>query len=274
MPRLSEVISQTYIVCHKEDVSDLHAALSEEGLNPSESRMAYSEEERNYHSSTKCFMNHASVWGKAASQPGYTLIVEADFVPCRGLGSLSTFWPTDDPEAWGYLYQGSPRLLALVGEDEFLRAHCSPTVAYVINSVVASKLVDFYKGEFGRHDPQTHYTFESHMQWWIMGQGGKAYMPARHYGEHGGQPNPDHAAVANLSRQGEHHADNLAAPLVFLPQYAEGSRLNYFRVRAVSKLLGVGRLATGRWVSVTDAYDLSRRDRLRMLWIGIKRLAS
>ena len=274
MPRLSEVVSQSYIVCHKEDVTELRDALSREGLNPSENRLAYSDKEKAYHSSTKCFLNHASVWHEAATKAGYTLIVEADFVPCRGLGSFATFWPVEDVEAWGYLYQGSPRVLALIGPSEFLRSHCSPTVSYVINSVIAKKLIKFYEYEFGRHDPHKHYTFESHLQWWMMGQGGRAYMPLRHYGEHGGRPNPDHAAVANLSRQGEHHADNLAAPLQFLPAYAEGSRLKYLQVRAVSKLHGLARLATGRWISVTDAYDLSVRDRLKMTWIGFRRLVA
>ena len=52
-----------------------------------------------------------------------------------------------NPLAWGYLYQGSPRLLALIGSQPFLRGHTAPLVAYVINQGVAEIFLWYYEGE-------------------------------------------------------------------------------------------------------------------------------
>ena len=98
-------------------------------------------------------------------------------------------------------------------------------------------------------------------------------MPCRHYGEHGGLPNKEHAAIGKLRQGGEHHADNLMAGLRFLPQYSRGSRLRFLLVRAKWRLLGIGRLLSGRWIVDTSVYDLSFRDRCRMFLAGAARLA-
>jgi hypothetical protein len=83
---------------------------------------------------------------RAATHDGYTLICEADFVPCLRMGSLPVFWPLRDLLAWGYLYQGSPRLLALIRTEDgcFLRGHCAPLVCYVINAPVARLFLEFF----------------------------------------------------------------------------------------------------------------------------------
>lgn len=104
-----------------------------------------------------------------------------------------------------------------------------------------------------------------------MAKGCSAYIPRRHYGEHGGQPNPEHRAFG-LRRGGRHRADSLAARLHFLPQYNGGSRLTVLAVRAQARLLGLARLLTNRWIVDTDAYRNDARTRLRMLGIGVGRL--
>jgi hypothetical protein len=67
-------------------------------------------------------MNHRNAWLIAAEELSYTLIYEAAFVPCRYLGDLPVSRSVSSPMAWGYLYQGSPHLLAIVGPQKYLAA--------------------------------------------------------------------------------------------------------------------------------------------------------
>jgi hypothetical protein len=215
-------------------------------------------------------MNHRNAWRIASENEGYTLICESDFVPCRGLGEFPIFWPPANPLAFGYLYQGSPRLL-WVSPEGYLRAHVSPTVAYVINARVAGLLLEFFDEETRGRSPRDYLTFEAHLQWWAMGRGAEAYIPARQYGEHGGFPQPEHRA-AGVVKRAAHRADNLRGRLAFLPQYTKGDVGAFARARAHARLLGWARLLFGRWVIRTDAYDLSALDVLRMYIIGFRRL--
>jgi hypothetical protein len=218
-------------------------------------------------------MNHYEAWRRTAGSEGYMLICESDFVPCVDLGSLPTFWPLQNPLAWGYLYQGSPRLLALIGSEPFLRGHVTPLVAYVINGAVAEILIRFYHNELILHDPTHYWTFDAHLQWFAMGQGAEAYIPFRHYGDHGGLPNPEHAQLGGLSRSGAHRADNLANGLLFLPDYAKGSYVKFFIERCKNRALGWARLVSGRWIETTNVYTLSPMTRAKMYLVGARRLS-
>lgn len=271
--QLSEVVERSYILAYREDVSVLVAALGEERLKPVVQRVQYSDEEMSYARCARTFINHHMAWQRAAAQDGYTLICESDFVPCRGLGGFDVFWPTDDPLAWGYLYQGSPRLFTLVGREQYLRGHCAPLVAYVINAAVARIFCDFFRDEMGRYDPRKYFTFDAHLQWFAMRHDSHAFITLRHYGEHGGLPNPEHAE-AGMPRAGQHRADNLAAPLHFLPSYARGSRLRFLAVRAQSRLLGFARLFTNRWFVDIDAYPNDFMAKVKMMALGARRLLS
>src|SRR5438067_4834834 len=111
---LCESIFQSLILCYEEDVSELTASLALENLNPCVLRASYSSEELTFSRNTRTFIGHATAWRAAAKLEGYSLICEADFVPCLGIGSLPVFWPVHDRLAWGYLYQGSPRLLSVI----------------------------------------------------------------------------------------------------------------------------------------------------------------
>jgi hypothetical protein len=182
------------------------------------------------------------------------------------------FWPTVNPLAWGYLYQGSPRLLAIVGPQGYLRGHCAPLVAYVVNKHVAEHLLRFFERQIYEYETSPYVAWDTHLQWWVMGHGAEAYIPLRHYGEHGGLPNPEHDRLGLIRRAGRHRADNLAAPLAFLPQYASGSWLPYIKERAVARVLGFVRLLTGRWIVDTNVYPRSLRSTARMYWIGLRRL--
>jgi len=192
---------------------------------------------------TRAFINHFRGWKEVAESPGFTLICEADFVPCKGFGTFPVFWPIQKRLAWGYLYQGSPRLLAW--QRPFLRGHCAPLVAYVINSSVAEVFLKFYEHEIREYGPQTYFSFDAHLQWWTMGRGCEAYIPMCHYGEHGGLPNPEHRRFGRLPRAGRHRADNLAGALAFLPQYAKGSWVRFWVERLEARALGWARLFGG-----------------------------
>jgi hypothetical protein len=260
------------IVSYREDVGELKELLASSGLMPQVLRGTYTAAELKYPAATRTLLNHRRAWQIAAETSGYTLVCEADFVPCSALGDLPVFWPTSNPLAWGYLYQGSPRLLAIVGPERYLRGHCAPLVAYVVNKHVAEHMLHFFdcKVEYGM---TTYFPWDTHLQWWVMGRGTEAYFPLRHYGEHGGLPNSEHATSGLVGRAGRHRADNLAGPLAFLPQYASGSWLTYRKERAVARALGFGRLFTGRWIVDTDAYTRSLKSTARMYWIGLRRLS-
>ncbi len=269
-PALSSVIGRSIVVCYEEDTRLLMRALAREGLGPVESRASYDDVELTYSRSHRCFMNHRNAWRSALESDDYTLICESDFVPCRGLGEFPIFWPPANPLAFGYLYQGSPRLL-WVSPEGYLRAHVSPTVAYVINARVACLLLEFFDEETRGRSPRDYLTFEAHLQWWAMGRGAEAYIPARHYGEHGGFPQPEHRAAGVVTRAA-HRADNLRGRLAFRPQYSKGDVGALSRARAYARLLGWARLLFGRWVIRTDAYDLRAVDVVRMYLVGFRRL--
>lgn len=268
---LNELVRRSYILAYTEDVEPLFNALAEEKLNPEILRASYSETELTFPRAIRTFLSHRAAWQRATELEGYTLICESDYVPCRGVGSFPSFWPLSDPMGWGYLYAGSPRLLALVGENKYLRAHCSPLVGYVVNAAIARILLDFFQDEIDRHGTKAYFPFDAHLQWFVMGDGGHAFIPMRNYGEHGGFPNPEHA-IFGAPRAGQHRADNLAARLHFLPQYSRGSILSYLRVRAHSRLLGIGRLLANKWVFNTNAYHNGLLDKLEMHMVGVKRL--
>jgi hypothetical protein len=272
MRLLKEIVRRSIILCYREYPVQLMDCLEREGLNPTIQRQVQFAETADWTSNVKTFMNHHDAWQRCVEFDGWTIICEADFVPCEGLGSFPAFWPVDKENAWGYLYQGSPRLLAPVGAERYLRGHCAPLVGYVINSAVARILNRFYDVEMRTHDPTKYFTFDAHLQWFVMGQGAEAYIPFTHYGEHGGRPNAEHRRLGGLRRAGTHRADNLRRPLAFLPDYADGSMAKYRLERAKSRVRGFGRLVTGRWIARTNAYPISAADFARMTLLGARRL--
>jgi len=273
-PVLNEIVGRAVVVAYREDVNRLVSSLAEEGFHVEVLRAEYTDEEMTFTKNSRTFITHRKAWQKAADSTGYTLICEADFVPCRGIGNFDVFWPLENDRAWGYLYQGSPRLLAVVGPQRFLRGHTSPLVCYVINKTVGELMLEYFEVETKQRDLRTYFTFDSHLQWYIMGLGAEAFIPRRHYGEHGGLPNAEHANFGRLSNDGRHRADNLMSSLHFLPSYANGSHLSFLRVRLEAHLSGFARLLLRRWIVTTNVYHLSPVDRAKMYLIGFRRLFS
>ena len=199
-------------------------------------------------------------------------MVEADFVPCRGFGSLPLPFPWEwRDRSWAWLYAGGPRLYERL-PGGFLRGHACTTVATLLGPEVARTLVGFADEEIARNGTGTLSPWDTYLQYYLKKKGMLSFFPARQYGEHGGIPNPEHA-VAGMGMQGSHQADVLWGPLRFLPAYARGSRIRYGGYRSRAKLLGAARLLTGRfvepgtWRNVPDAGT-----RLRLVATGIRRL--
>ena len=278
-PPLRDLIRRTIIVAYREDTAELERALRAEGLVPEVQRPTYTPEELRYSRTIRCLLNHAAAWRKAAETPGCTLVVEADFVPCRGLAAMpAPFDPArHGPLAWAFLYAGGPRLLD-VSDAPFLQGHASCPVALLVSPGVAPHLVAFAE-RLVRETPDlaAYSQWDTIFQWYIMGSGARCYLPWRHYGEHGGLPNPEHNAtsaglVARLGLAGNHHAECLMGPLAFLPPYAHGSRWRFLRTRAVAKLVGLGRACTRRVVSPDQPMPAALRFRAHRL--AFRRLLS
>lgn len=111
---------------------------------------------------------HYTAWKRAADQDGYTLICKSDYVPCVGMGTFPRFWPLSDQLALGYLYVGSPRLLALVNDRRYLRAHSAPLVSYVGNAAIARILCDVFGEAIDRYGTQTFFPFDAQLQWFAI----------------------------------------------------------------------------------------------------------
>lgn len=285
-PPLRQLIQRTIILAYREDTSQLENTLRAAGLNPITQRRTYTPTEQTYSRTIRCLLNHTDAWrAAAAATDGYTLIVEADFVPCREFTDLPA--PLDPalhgPLAWAFLYAGGPRIIRVL-PGGYIWGHAACPVAVIVPPRLAGHLVEF-SDELIRTTPDlTAYSlWDTIFQWHMMGHNAKCFMPYRHYGEHGGLPNPEHKAagaglVSDITRKlnitvlNNHHAECLQRSLAFLPAYARGSRWIYLRTRLLAKCIGLARVVTGRVVESTQ--PMSRRERLRAYWIACKRLCS
>ena len=284
-PALAECIVQSFIVAYKEDTSALEHALREEGLPVEVLRPHYTQQELTYSRAIRCLLNHASAWRRAREAGGMTLIVEADFVPCVGLGRMPLpFDPQLHGDAgWAFLYSAGPRMFQC-HPDGGLQGHSCTSVAYVVSPRVAGWLTEYVEEELVRNLDLTQYSlWDTQFQWHVMGKGGKCFMPYRNFGEHGGIPNKEHfrervgfaARLRFLGRMGiglNHYADVLHGRLKFLPAYAGGSRAKFFRTRLEGKVIGCLKLLAGRVVAAEKS--LSPREKLYLRWICLKRLCA
>jgi hypothetical protein len=280
---LRELVARTVILAYCEDTAALEAALQAEGFSPEVQRPSYTATELTYSRTIRCLLNHAQAWKRAATTQGYTLIVEADFVPCRGIGARPPpFDPATSGEAaWAFLYGGGPRIFRVLPQGS-LPGHAACPVAYIVSPAVGAMLAAYAKDELVRQGDLTRYSlWDTQFQWHLMGKGATCFVPFRHYGEHGGLPNPEHhgAGTGALGRfawskklgiGGNHHAECLVGPLAFLPWYARGSRGRFHWTRFVARVTGFVRVLTGRVAACQDA--LTWRERLRVQRIAFHRL--
>jgi hypothetical protein len=263
-PSLASIVTRAYILAYTEDTSQLEQALAAEGFSPVALRPRYSDEELTYSRTIRCLLNHDHAWRNAASHDGFTLVMEADFVPCENFGKLPIpFSPAaHGGNAWAFLYGGGPRIFKR-HPDGSLQGHAACPVAYLISPRVGAWLAEYTSEELARHGDLTRYSlWDTQFQWHLMGKGALCFMPWHQYGEHGGLSNPEHQRagtgvakrnpfLAYLGFGANHHAEVLWSPLKFLPAYARNSRWTFWRTRAEAKLIGWLRLFTGRVVQRT-----------------------
>lgn len=284
-PPLNSIVRQTYILAYKEDTRLLELALQEESFTPVVLRPEYSSNELSYSRTIRCLLNHNSAWQKAASSKDFTLVMEADFVPCKNFGRLPIPFDPDkhDGRAWAFLYAGGARVFTR-HPDGSLQGHAACPVAYLIPPKVGQWLTEYTQEELVRHGDLTQYSlWDTQFQWQLMGKGAICFMPWRHYGEHGGISNPEHKTagigiakriplLACLGFGANHHADVLWSSLKFLPPYAQGSRLKFLRTRAEAKLIGWLKLFTGRVVQRINVPTMSQC--LRLYTVCLLRLCT
>jgi hypothetical protein len=259
------VSSGAVIVAHKEDTVPLRRALLAEGFAVDEVRGPYTAEQLNFSAIMRCMVNHANAWRIAADRDRPTIVVEADFVPVKGFGDLPAPIPTKKfNDSIAYLYSVGPQVWDLA-ERNVARGHGGGAVALLIPQRVALLLMQFFEEELKANPLGEYSAFDTKIGYWLLERGINSFIPYRHYGEHGGIGNPEHV-VAGLGRP--HQADVLQGKLAFLPTYANGSVLRFWKIRIRARLWGIARLLCGRFLAW---HDFMRSDRLQMIRFAVGR---
>lgn len=265
---LRSATSGVVVVAHNEDTSNLRAAFIAEGFSVDEVRGPYTAEQAQFSAIMRCLVNHANAWRVAANRTLPTIIVEADFVPIKGLGDLPLPMPGKSIESsLGYLYSVGPQLWDLATPN-LARGHGGGMVALVIPQRVASLLLQYFDETLVANPLGAYLPFDTQVGYWLMKRGIESYIPYRHYGEHGGIGNPEHAQ-AGLGRP--HQADVLHGRLAFLPTYSKGSALKFWSHRLRARVWGIVRLVAGRLLA---PHDLARQDMQAMLRFAVGRQLS
>jgi hypothetical protein len=264
VPTLREASSGVIIVAHNENTIQLRQALQAEGFMVDEVRGPYTPEQTRYSAIMRCFVNHANAWRLAALREQPTIVVEADFVPVRGFGRLpAPMVPGRADTFLGYLYACGPQVWDLARPD-LARGHAGGMVALLIPPKVAALLLEFFEEEIAVNPLGYYSPFDSKVGFWLKARGVESYLTYRHYGEHGGIPNAEHAR-AGLGRP--HQADVLQGELAFLPMYAYGSRMKLWSRRARARAWGMLRLLCGRYLAWHD-YKRSHARRILRFAVG------
>jgi hypothetical protein len=263
---LRSVSSGVVIVAHKEETAPLKKALVAEGFTVDEVRGPYSPEQLKFSAIMRCLVNHANAWKIAAERDRPTIIVEADFVPVKGFGGLAAPVPAERlNNSLAYLYSVGPQVWDLAGTN-VARGHGGGMVALLIPPKVALLLLQFFDDELKANPLGEYSPFDTKVGYWLKDRGVESFIPYRHYGEHGGIGNPEHLG-AGLGRP--HQADALQGRLAFLPTYANGSTLRFWKIRIGARLWGVLRLLSGRFLA---RHDFARSNRLQMARFAVGRL--
>lgn len=282
MPRILDMAPTAVILAYRENTAELTSVLQHEGFSVETQRASYSESQLEYSRTIRCLMNHRDAWLAASLRQTCTLIVESDFVPCRGMGAMPAPFSPDrhGPLAWAFLYAGGPRIIQ-IHADGYLEGHACCPVAVLVTPGAATILAAFADEELATHDPHKHSLWDTYFQWHAMGKQARCFLPYRNYGEHGGIVNPEHrsaqigwiSCLPFLSRSvflNNHHAECLAAPLAFLPTYARGSLWRFHLQRLIAWMIGCVRVIMGRVGA--PAQKLSWRTKCRIHWLSVRRL--
>ncbi|MEM0980591.1 MAG: LPS biosynthesis glycosyltransferase [Cyanobacteria bacterium P01_H01_bin.58] len=266
---LNKSIGKTIIVAYKEDTQQLEAVLRNEGLVCQVNRQVHQPEYKTYSPSYLCLLNHCNAWQIAAQEKQPTLIIEADFIPVKGVGNLPLPFDSDRADvgvAW--LYTCAPQIYFVTPEDYAVGYSCS-TVAYVVTPTAAQNLIDLADKIYADPGPTQYSSWDSSIEGFLRKRQLKCYVPWRNYGEHGGKPNPEHRK-SGLSAA--HRADVLYGSLAFKPLYAETQALPFGRImlsRTQARAKGIARLLIGKYLRWKILKN--NRSPFRMLKFSISR---
>ena len=230
-------------------------------------------DEQGFSPITRAFLNHRRAWERAARTAGLSLIVEADFVPCRGFGSFALPIPESETHravAWLYLCGGRFRRKI---EEQFFVGSSVSVVAYVVSPLVARYLLEFADQSLATIDPRQWYAFDGYVWQFLDERGIPTFIPFRNYGEHGGWMSPGHRQEGRKLLP--HRAECLMGPLHFLPFYARGRTGRFLVVRFLHKLEASAKFVCGKTVTPQALRELgSNRERADLVATGLRRLLS
>jgi len=269
-PKLKTAISNAIIIAHRENTSQLENALRQEGLPAKVYRRAYEEDEYKLPSASRCLLNHADAWKNAASCDGLTLIVEADFVPCQGLGDFPLpFTPCQTEKQAAWIYSIGPVIYHYDGNGSFF-GHNAGLVAYVLDQASALAWIDLFEEHKAVNGLIEYCQFDVTMPVDLRWKKGvRCYISKKSYGEHGGIANPEHQ---RHGYRGWHQADTLMAPLRFLPLYAKGNTFLYKATRARSRLRYIYKFIAGKYFDGWPAFARSKHFRRKKLLFAFGRI--
>ena len=244
--------------------------LAGQGFDVRVQRGEYSDEETQYSRNCRCLINHAAAWRAiAAGIDELTIVVEADFVPCRRFANLPAPFPVCRRPLFAWLYSAGSILYG-IDQEGFPYGHGNTTVAYVLSRESAAALQDFYEEEIARTNLRNYTSWETRLGSFLRKRKGiRNHIPLRQFGEHGGLPNPEHKRAG---LRDWHQADMLAGPLAFQPLYAGNSRIRYRAVPLWGWLRGWLRVMTLRFFDPRYTYADTSRGRSYMAALSVSRL--
>ena len=236
---------KVYVVAHKEDTSKLEATLASEGFSVQVNRLSYTAQETKYSAAYRCLLNHMDVWARVQSDGEPAIVVEADFVPVRGMARLPSPVPAcrlHHSIAW--LYYGGGRLRGM--DDEGYALGTAPTmVAILCSPAGAGCMLRFGRQECVAEKVGKYSTWDVQLAVDVRAHGITVYLPFKSYGEHGGLGNTEHEKHGVRTH---HRADVLWGRLAFLPAYAHGRLVTYWGTRLFYRCRGTLKLFAGRYI--------------------------
>lgn len=265
---LGSIVKNIVVVAHTENIDNLLAALAPFDVPIRVQRKNYDEIQLGYPAIARCLLNHQDAWTFAESQPGYTLICEADFVPVENLHRASADWLPTAKGAWAHLYVSSPRLIEPY--DGFYRIHQATAVAYILDADVAGRLRGFVDNYERHHGFTSLAPWDAFLQWYAMGEGARLYMPPKSLGEHGGIANLEHG-LNGMRHGGTHRADSLHGKLAFKPAYSAARPIGAYRERLYFRIAGIFKVLFNRWIVELDETKWSRSQKFAATIQGFRR---
>jgi hypothetical protein len=268
---LTDSIGTVFVLAHKESTQSLERTLVAEGLKYEVLRQIHQPKFQGFSRSYLCLLNHCRAWQRASQLTRPSLILEADFVPVVGLGQLPLpYDPHQSDLGIAWLYACAAQLYS-VSASGYAEGFSTAMVAYMVTPQSASCLLELAQTIEQTIGANQYSAWDSEVDRFLRDRHFKNYIPFRNYGEHGGQPNPEHRQHGLSSA---HRADVLYGRLAFMPLYAGDQHkslqyLTYWRIRLQARIKGIGRLVLGKFLRPRVIQHSSVP--LRLLWFAIQR---